>query len=47
MTILVAENLSIDFGGVRAVDNVSFTVNKAEISRSSGQTAPARPHCST
>ena len=31
MTILTAENLTIDFGGVRAVDGVSFAVNKAEI----------------
>ncbi len=31
MTILAAENLSIEFGGVRAVDNVSFAVSKAEI----------------
>ena len=31
MTILAAENLTIDFGGVRAVDDVSFAVNKAEI----------------
>ena len=31
MTILAAENLTIDFGGVRAVDGVSFAVNKAEI----------------
>jgi branched-chain amino acid transport system ATP-binding protein len=31
MTILAAENLSIEFGGVRAVDNVSLAINKAEI----------------
>jgi branched-chain amino acid transport system ATP-binding protein len=31
MTILAAEDLTIDFGGVRAVDDVSFVVNKAEI----------------
>ena len=30
MTSLVVENLSIDFGGVRAVDNVSFTVEAGE-----------------
>jgi branched-chain amino acid transport system ATP-binding protein len=31
MTILAAENLSVEFGGVRAVDNVSLSVNTAEI----------------
>jgi len=31
MTILAAENLAIGFGGVRAVDDVSFAVRKAEI----------------
>ncbi len=31
MTILAAENLGIDFGGVRAVDDVSFAVEPGEI----------------
>jgi branched-chain amino acid transport system ATP-binding protein len=31
MTIFRAENLAINFGGVRAVDDVSFTVQKGEV----------------
>jgi branched-chain amino acid transport system ATP-binding protein len=31
MTVLAAENLAIEFGGVTAVDDVSFTVREAEI----------------
>jgi branched-chain amino acid transport system ATP-binding protein len=31
MSVLVAQNLSIDFGGVKAVDDVSFAVEAAEI----------------
>lgn len=30
-TLLKAKNLSINFGGIKAVDNVSFEVNKGEI----------------
>ena len=48
VTILAAERLSIAFGGVRAVDDVSLAVASAAwCSRSSGRTAPARPRCST
>jgi branched-chain amino acid transport system ATP-binding protein len=31
MSVLVAENLAIEFGGVKAVDDVSFAVKPAEI----------------
>ena len=31
MSLLVANNLSLSFGGVRAVEEVSFTVNKGEV----------------
>jgi branched-chain amino acid transport system ATP-binding protein len=31
MTLFRAENLAINFGGVRAVDDVSFTVQKGEV----------------
>ena len=31
MTVLATDSLGIDFGGVRAVDNVSFSVNAGEI----------------
>jgi len=31
MSVLAAENLGIDFGGVKAVDGVSFSVNAGEI----------------
>jgi branched-chain amino acid transport system ATP-binding protein len=31
MNLLVANNLSLSFGGVRAVEEVSFTVNKGEV----------------
>jgi ABC-type branched-subunit amino acid transport system ATPase component len=31
MTFFQAENLAINFGGIRAVDNVSFAVDKGEV----------------
>ena len=31
MTFFQAENLAINFGGIRAVDDVSFTVQKGEV----------------
>ena len=31
MSILRAENLAVQFGGIRAVDGVSFSVNKGEV----------------
>ena len=31
MTFFLAENLAINFGGVRAVEDVSFTVQKGEV----------------
>ena len=47
MTILETENLSIAFGGVRAVDAVSLSVPAGGVFSIIGQTAPARPRCST
>ena len=31
MTFFQAENLAVNFGGIRAVDNVSFAVEKGEV----------------
>ena len=42
-----AEDISIRFGGIRAVDAVSFEVSRARSSPSSARTAPARPRSST
>ncbi len=46
-TILSARNLSVRFGGVLAVNNVSFDVHEGEVFTSSAPTARARPRCST
>ena len=45
--LLQAEHLTVRFGGVLAVDDVSFEVRAARSSRSSAPTAPARPRSST
>ena len=45
--LLSASNLSVRFGGVLAVNNVSFDVRRGEVFTLIGPTAPARPRCST
>ena len=40
-------DLVVRFGGITALDGVSFSVARGEIWDSSGRTAPARPRCST
>src|SRR5579863_9517371 len=45
--ILDVRNLSRSFGGLKAVQNVSFKLQRNEILASSAPTAPARPRCST
>jgi len=42
-----AENLSLHFGGLKAVDAVSFAVEKGEILSIIGPTGPARARSST
>jgi branched-chain amino acid transport system ATP-binding protein len=46
-SLLSAKNLSVRFGGVLAVNNVSFDVQRGEVFTLIGPTAPARPRCST
>ena len=43
--LLAVEDVSLSFGGVRAISDVSFDIRKGESARSSGRTAPARPRC--
>ncbi|MEZ5340334.1 MAG: hypothetical protein R2706_02495 [Acidimicrobiales bacterium] len=45
--ILTVEDIVLRFGGVTAIDGVSFHVNPNELSRSSAQMAPARRRSST
>jgi len=47
MSYFRAENLSLHFGGLRAVDAVSFAVEKGEILSIIGPNAPARVRFST
>ena len=46
MSYFRAENISLHFGGLKAVDAVSFAVEKGEILSSSVPTAPARARSS-
>ncbi len=47
MSFFTVDGISLQFGGLKAVDSVSFSVEKGEISPSSAPTAPARPRSST
>ena len=47
MSFFSVDNLSINFGGIKAVDGVTFDVGRARSSPSSAPTAPARPPSST
>jgi branched-chain amino acid transport system ATP-binding protein len=46
-SILKVENVTMQFGGVVAVDNLNLEVNEGEIVPSSAPTAPAKPLPST
>ena len=41
--LLSVENVSLSFGGVKAVSDVSFDIHEGEIRAIDGRTAPARP----
>ena len=43
--LLRVEGVSLAFGGVKALTDVSFDVRKGEFARSSARTAPARRRC--
>jgi len=45
--LLQAEGVTMRFGGLTAVNNVSVTVNEGEIVGSSDRTVPARRRSST
>ena len=45
--LLVAKDLSVRFGGVLAVNKVSFEVRRGEVFTLIGPTALARRRCST
>jgi ABC-type sugar transport system ATPase subunit len=45
--ILRAENISISFGGLQALDGVSLVIYPGEILASSAPMAPERRPCST
>jgi branched-chain amino acid transport system ATP-binding protein len=44
--VLAVEDVSLAFGGVRALTGVSFDIRKGEIRAIIGPTAPARRRCS-
>ena len=46
MSLFKVENISIAFGGVKALNNVSFEVNKGEVSRSLVQMVQVNQRCS-
>jgi hypothetical protein len=43
--MLRADNVSLSFGGVKAIKDVSFDITRAKSVPSSGPTAPARHRC--
>jgi hypothetical protein len=45
--ILDLKNISLRFGGVKALTDISFDVREHESAPSSAPTAPARARCST
>ena len=45
--LLSAKNLSVRFGGVLAVNNVSFDVKPGEVFTLIGPNGAGRPRCST
>jgi ABC-type branched-subunit amino acid transport system ATPase component len=45
--ILTADRITLAFGGVTALNAISFEIRRHEILAMSGPTAPARPRCST
>ena len=47
MTVLAVDDLFRSFGGIRAVDGVTFAVEQAEIVGIIGPTAAGRARCST
>lgn len=46
MTLLSIENLGISFGGLKAVDNVSFQVKQVKLHPSLAPTVPVKRPCS-
>ena len=45
--VLKVENVTMQFGGVVAVDNLNLEINQGEIVALIGPTAPERPRRST
>ena len=45
--ILEVKNLSIQFGGLRAVDGLNMTIRRASSTVLSDLTVPEKPPCST
>ena len=45
--VLKVEDISLSFGGVKAITDVSFDVKKGEVRAIIGPTVPVRPRCLT